>query len=128
MNHNKRPDTGTKMYLVHEHLYYIEGHAAPVLEYCVCEAKVTGFFQGSYTEVCLIGLSPKGFTTLYRYKLSEIGTRVFYTAQEAAKLAQKMTEKYENTWRWLGKPDIPMRRTWEKYYKRKELHFDEIMP
>lgn len=115
MPRNTRPEIGTKMYSVHEHLYYIEKHAGPVLEYCVCEAEVTGFFQGGYTEVCLVGLSPEGYRTPYRYKLSDIGSKVFYTAKEAAQLAQKMTEQYERTWGWIGAPDIQLRRTWEKY-------------
>lgn len=101
------------MYFVQEHLYYIEGKAGPILEYCVCEAEVTGFFQGGFTEICLKGYSPKGYMTPYRYKLSDIGKKVFYTPKEAAELAKRMTDVYEHTWGWLGEPDIPMRRTWE---------------
>lgn len=111
----ERPTVGTKMYSVHEHRYYIKSHPAPLLEYCVCESVVTGFFRGGYTEVCLTGLSPEGYPTPYRYKLSEIGTEVFYTAREAAKLAKQETEKYENTWRKFGGPNIPLRRPWENY-------------
>ncbi len=112
---SERPAIGTKMYSVNEHRYYIKEHTGPLLEYCVCEAEVTGFFKGGYTEVCLTGLSPEGYRTPYRYKLSEIGELVFYTAREAAELAKKKTEKYESTWGWLGEPDIPMRRTWEQF-------------
>ena len=103
------------MYAVHEHLYYIKNKSAPILEYCVCEAEVKGFFKKGYTEICLSGLSPEGYKTPYWYKISDIGKRIFYTAKEAAELAKEMTEKYESTWRWLGTPDIPMRRTLEKY-------------
>lgn len=103
------------MYFAHEHLYYTKDKAAPVSEYCVCEAEVTGFIQGGYTEVCLVGLCPEGYRTPYYYKLSEIGQKVFYTIQEAARLAKAMTEEYERVWGWMGEPDIPMRRTWEKY-------------
>lgn len=121
---NQKPDVGTKMYSVHEHLYYIDGRAAPLLEYCVCEAEVTGFFKGGFTEICLRGYSPKGFMTPYRYKLSDVGKKIFYTAKEAAELAREMTDIYERTWGWLGKPDIPMRRSWDA------LLFDstEVMP
>jgi hypothetical protein len=49
------------------------------------------------------------------YKLNEIGKRIFYTPAEAASLAKEQTEKYEHTWGWLGSPDIPLRRSWEKY-------------
>lgn len=112
------------MYSVHDHLYYIKEKAAPILEYCVCEGEVTGFFQGGFTEICLRGRSPKGFWTPYRYKLSDVGTKIFYTAKEAAELARKMTDTYERTWGWLGEPDIPMRRSWDNL-----LHdFPEVMP
>lgn len=111
----KRPVIGTKMYAVHEHLYYIPGFPAPVMEYCVCEAEVRGFFTGGYTEVRLIGNSPNGFVTPYSYKLSDIDKRVFYTPTEAALLAKDMTDKYERIWGWIGNPHIPMRRLWEEY-------------
>ena len=97
----QKPDVGTKMYSVHEHLYYIEEKTAPIFEYCVCEGEVTGFFHGGFTEICLRGYSPEGFPTPYRYKLSDVGTKIFYTAKEAAELARKMTDTYERTWGWL---------------------------
>lgn len=109
----KKPEIGTLMYSVHEHLYYIKDRTAPVLEYCICEAEVTGFFKGGYTEICLVGPNPDGFQTPYKYKLSEIGRKLFFTARDAAALAKQMTETYERTWGWINDP--PMRRTWEKY-------------
>lgn len=112
---SKRPDIGTKMYAVHEHLYYISDFAGPLLEYCVMEAEVTGFFEGGYVEVRLQGKSPDGFMAPYSYKLSEVENRVFYTAEEAAQLAKKMTERYEKSCGWLGPPQIPLRRPWEQY-------------
>lgn len=116
MKYKDRPKIGTKMYSVHEHLYYIPGRTAPAMEYCVCEAEVQGYFVSGYTEICLAGLSPAGFMTPYFYKISEIGQKVFYTAQEAALLAQQMAEKYEQACGWMGDP--PMRRPWEKYLTR----------
>ena len=119
----KKPDIGTKMYFVCEHLNYIPNHAGPVKEYCVCEADVTGFFAGSYTDVRLIGDDPDGNRTPYSVRLSEIGERVFYTSAEAADHAQALTVRDERIWGWLGAPDIPMRRTWENLLKsRKEEH------
>ena len=117
----KKPDVGTQMYFVCEHLYYIPDHAGPVKEYCVCEADVTGFFTGRYTDVRLAGNSPDGRRTLHSFKLSEIGKKVFYTPEEAAGYAQILTVRYERIWGWLGAPDIPMRRLWESLLKsRKE--------
>lgn len=46
----------------------------------------------------------------YRYRLKDVGEKVFYTPREAAVLAKQMTEKYERTWAWMNDP--PMRRTW----------------
>lgn len=108
-----RPAVGTKMYSVSEHLYYISGKTVPVMEYCVCEAEVQGFYQGGYVEICLVGKLPGRGMTPYRYPLKDVGARVFYAPREAAMLAKQMTEKYEQTWGWTGDP--PMRRTWEKY-------------
>ena len=121
MSTMKKPDIGTKMYFVCEHLYCIPNHAGPVKEYCVCEAEVVGFFTGGYTEVQLVGDDPNGHRTPYYFKLSEIGERVFYAPEEAAGYAQTLTVRYERIWGWLGAPDIPMRRPWENLLKsRKE--------
>ena len=123
----KRPDIGTMMYHVQEHLYYEEDiRVSPFLEYCVCEAVVVGFFQGGYEEVCLKGLSPNGHPTPYYYKLRDIGSKIFYTAKDAAGKAKERTEKYEQTWGWLGKPDIPLRRSWEKYLKDDLLQEEKV--
>ncbi len=112
MRRSERPDLGTKMYSVHEHRYYQRGKkAAPYFEYVVLEGEVVGFFTGSYTEVCLKGPDGDGYTFPYRYKLSDIGVKVFFTAKEAAELAKKMTEKHEQTWNWML--EEPIRRTWE---------------
>lgn len=101
------------MYSVHEHLYYIPDYPAPVLEYVVLEAKVTGFYTLGYTEVCLTGKDPDGYNTPYRYPLNKIGKSLFYTTKDAAEYAKVLTERYEHAWGWLGAPDIPMRRPWE---------------
>jgi hypothetical protein len=112
---SKAPPIGTKMFHVLENLYYVNGIAAPLQEYCVCEAEVKGYIKGGYFEIKLAGKDPDGYKTPYRYKLGEIGTRIFFTAKEAALLAKRKTEQYEKVWGTLNPPDIPMRRTWEKY-------------
>ena len=108
----QRPPVGSKMYSVCEHLYYVKGEPGPLLEYCVVEGEVTGFYKGGYVEICLVGLYPE-YRTPYRRRLSDIGKAVFYTPKEAALLAKTMTESYEKTWWWMDKP--PLRRTWECY-------------
>lgn len=113
----KKPEIGAKMYFINEHLYYVPRNPAPITEYCVCEGVVTGFFSWGYEEIDILGKSPEGHTTPYRFKLSLIGKQVFYTPKEAALLAQKMTEQYERTWGWIGGPGFPMRKSWEKYLK-----------
>lgn len=109
----KRPDVGTKMYFVQEHRYYTDARTGPLLEFCVCEGEVTGFFKKGFEEVRLVGLSPDGYRTPYFYKLSDIGSKLFYSAREAAERAKALTEKYESTWGWFGAPYIPLRRSWE---------------
>lgn len=102
------------MYAVFEHLYYIPNHAGPIMEYCVCKGTVRGFFTGGYTEVCLLFIGPDGFPKPGHFRLDDIGKKLFYTAAEAAALAESMTEKYKLAWGWIGPPDIPMARPWEK--------------
>ena len=80
---------------------------------CV-RARCAVFFTGGYTEVCLLFTGPDGFPQPGYYKLDDIGKKLFYTAAEAAALAKSMTEKYERTWGWIGAPEIPMARPWEK--------------
>lgn len=113
----QRPKIGTKMWDVHENLYYDKSiKPAPLVEYVVTEGEVTGYFEGGYVEICMTGPVPRGdlsFPVPRRHKLSYIGKRVFYTAREAALLAQELTEKYERTWDWTKNP--PLRRTWEQY-------------
>lgn len=116
----KKPDIGTEMYFVEEHRYYVAGCAGPVLEYCVCSGRVRGFYKKGYEEIVISGKSPQGYMTPYRFKISDVGIKAFYTPKEAAILAKEMTKKYEDTWGWLGKPDIPMRRTWEVYLDDEE--------
>lgn len=115
MECKKCPKVSTKMYLVYEHLYHIPDRAAPVKEYCVCEAEVQGYFTGGCTEIRLVGPNPEGFMTPYFYRINEIGKKIFYTAKEAALLALQMTEKYEQALGWIN--DLPMRRPWTHYLK-----------
>jgi hypothetical protein len=39
----ERPEIGTEMYAVFEHLYSAQNRAGPLLEYCVCKGTVRGF-------------------------------------------------------------------------------------
>ena len=64
----ERPEIGTEMYAVFEHLYSVQNRAGPLLEYCVCKGTVRGFFTGGYTEVRLLFTGPDiiSWTTLER--------------------------------------------------------------
>lgn len=106
------PEIGTKVYFVAEHLYYVKGHAGPILEYCVCWGKVKGFFRRGYLEMIVSGKGSDGKVRLSYFKLTDIGKKVFFTPEEAAALAKSMMERYEKAWGWLGAPDIPLRRPW----------------
>lgn len=109
-----KPEIGAELYSVFGHLYSSKLAPHRVLkEYCVCKGTVRGFYTGSYTGVCLLFQGPGGVPTLSYYKLEDIGKKLFYTAAEAAKLARSMTEKYEQTWGWIGAPEFPMARPWE---------------
>ena len=38
----ERPEIGTEMYAVFEHLYSVQNRAGPLLEYCACKGTVRG--------------------------------------------------------------------------------------
>ena len=116
-----KPEIGAELYAVFEHLY--SSKSAPhraMKEYCVCKGTVRSFYTGSYTDVCLLCQGPDGAPTLRYCKLEDIGKKLFYTAAEAAELAKSMTEKYEQTWGWIGAPEFPMARPWEDLLERKD--------
>lgn len=102
MRMERKPEIGDVMFHVCEHLYYVPEHAAPLSEYCVCEAAVVGFLKGGYTEVKLVGKNPGGFNTPYHYKMAEVGSKVFFDAHSAAKYAESLTVYAEQHWSWAG--------------------------
>lgn len=113
IRNQKAPNVGDTLFVVNEHLYHVEGKAAPRLEYCVCIGKVKKISQLWCPEVCVVGNGPDGHKELWYYKVSEIGTKVFYTAHEAAMLAKEKSDEYDRKFFWNA--DVPIRRTWEKY-------------
>ena len=108
----QKPKLGDRLYFVAEHRYYIPECAGPMLEYCVVEGVVTAFYKSGYSEICLSAVSPDGYLTPYYFRVKE--DKLFESARDAAQRAREMTERYERVWGWLGEPDIPMRRPWEK--------------
>ena len=105
-----RPAIGTKMYHVCEHFYYEKGHAGPLKEFCVCESTVTGFYEGGYVDIRLLGLGPDGFLKPTYIPLKNIGLTLFYSASEASLHAKEMTERQEVVWGFSGET---LRRPWE---------------
>lgn len=114
MRMGRKPEIGDKMFHVCEHLYYVPERAAPLREYCVCEATVVCFLRGGYTEVKLVGKNPRGFDTPYYFKLSEVGSKVFFDAQSAAKYAESLTVYAEQHWNWAGEP---LRRSYKDLFE-----------
>lgn len=113
----KRPDIGSTLWIVHEHLYYVPEHVAPVKEYVVLPGKVIGYFEGGYVEICMKVEMPGStdvthYVTPIRRKLSDLGKTSFFTAREAALLAQKLTDAYNFAWGWC---EESLRRPWERY-------------
>lgn len=111
------------MWVVAEHHWRLVDKNHPygrnVLEYFVYEGTIRSYTLGKYTEVCVKTKEPNGPVRLICERL-ECGGHVFTSAREAALYAKEKTKKYELIWRWVGKPDIPMRRTWERYLDEKE--------
>jgi len=113
MKRRPRPPLGTTMFCVLEHRYYIPGRAGPAFEYVVFEGKVKGYIEGGWVDMMLRGVGADGGVELVERRLQDIGTKVFHTAVEAARLARDMTEDYERRWAWMARwGDIPLRRPW----------------
>ena len=118
----RKPEIGDTMFHVCEHLYYVPEHAAPLNEYCVCEATVVGFLKGGYTEVKLVGKNPGGFNTPYHYKMAEVGSKLFFDAHSAAKYAESLTVYAEQHWNWAGaRLRRPYKDLWNTWNKQGEL-------
>jgi len=103
-----KPELGTTMWDVREHLYYSEGKAAPLREFVVEKVYVKGYFKGRYVSIDVSdGATPR------RYKVSDIGKRLFFTAREAAIYAKKLSDEADMIeLRYGGQP---VRRSWEMY-------------
>ena len=111
----KRPlITGTMLWYVAEHRYYVPGNPAPVLEYCVCSGLLTGYYNGGrYIEFCVRGRDPGNRCVPHRFNVASLGKGVFLNPWDAAQQAKRMTEQHEKTF-WYAL-DHPLRRTWEKW-------------
>jgi len=114
-NEQKIPKIGDTLYLVAEHLYYVDGKAGPLKEYCVYSGTVKDIITLSYKDIRIKGLDADGKVHLWYRKVSDIGTQVFLTAQEAALLAKEMSDDYDRRFSWIS--DTPVRRTWEHLLK-----------
>lgn len=87
----ERPPVGTKVYGVHEHLYYVPNCPWPLLKYVVSEGAVTGYFVGHYVSICTVETLPGRGRVPYRYRLNDVGEELFFTREEAETLAAKLT-------------------------------------
>lgn len=109
------PQIGDTMYCVIEHLYYDKAiQVAPFLEYVVFAGSVKRLITVRRTDIELVGKGPDGYILLEYRRLQDIGKSVFYTASEAAALAERMTADHEARWGWS---DAPLRRPWEHLLK-----------
>lgn len=63
------------------------------MEYCVCEGTVDSFFKGVYIDMTVTVKGPDGKVRLSYFKLMDIGKKAFYKPEDAAVLAQSMTER-----------------------------------
>lgn len=111
-----RPEIGTPIYIVAEHLYYIPARRAPLKEFVVVPGKIEGYYTGRYVEIISKAILPeKGRTPLY-FKLSQLDKAfVFLTAKGAALFAKELTEREERSSLFTACGYPPIRRTWEEY-------------
>ena len=107
MDKLNKPAVGDVLYFAAEHLYYVPGRAAPLKEYCVYPATVTGFLA-KQNEMRLITETPSKQRSVRYFRVC-IGRTIFSTAKEAAAHAAELTAHHEEIW---GHIDAPLRRSW----------------
>ena len=104
------PKNGTQLYFVCEHIYNTKDRIANK-EYVVCSGELTGYSENiSRTAMRIVGTGPYGYEIVSYYKPQEIGSKVFYSAKEAAQRAKQLTDHEDLVW---GAIRPPMRRPWE---------------
>ena len=113
-----KPDIGTNVWFVTEHLYYVPGRNAPEHEYCVYQGEIIRYRVGAWTDAVIKYRCEEGYTKLTDVALKANDPRIFDNPRDAALLAREYTEEYMRRWRWIWnmwRDTPPMRRSWEKY-------------
>ena len=108
MDKLNKPAVGDVLFFAAEHLYYVPGRAAPLKEYCIYLATVTGFLA-KQNEMRLITETPSKQRSVRYFRVCDIGRTIFSTAKEAAVHAAELTAHHEEIW---GHIDAPLRRSW----------------
>lgn len=104
------PKIGTQLYFVCEHFYTTKERVSNT-EYAICSGELTGYNDnGRLTLMRIVGPNAYGYMTPHYYKPQEIGSKVFYSAKEAAYLAKQWSDRYDKVW---GAMEPPIRRPWE---------------
>lgn len=97
MDKLNKPAVGDTLYFAAEHLYYVPGRAAPLKEYCIYPATVTGFLA-KQNEMRLITETPSKQRSVRYFRVCDIGRTIFSTAKEAAVHAAELTAHHEEIW------------------------------
>ena len=105
---------GDDCWTVFEHLYYVDGKAAPHLEYCVAKSKITSVFAvGRSREIRYTYKSPEGYNRIGYSKVEDVGIQgksCFMTCSEALEEAERRSDRYDSVWSFMD--ETPIRRTW----------------
>ncbi len=115
------PPIGTEMWTVMENFWKKEGYYGSIREFIVVPGKVRKI-DGQFFSLLRRVPGPKGDPNQLNskdvpwYKQKDIGVHVFFSAKEAARAAQALTEKEERLWgAVMQPPHYPLRRTWAPY-------------
>ena len=114
-----KPEIGTKVFFVAEHLYNVKGLPHnPQYEFSVYEGEVMGYRVGNWTDVNIRYRCEEGYIELTDIVLRADKPKIFDNPRDAALLAREKTEEYLKKWGWVWTmwPDTPpMRRAWERF-------------
>lgn len=109
------PEIGTQLFFVCEHIYDTRDRIANK-EYVICSGKLTRYNEkGRLTLMRIVGPGAYGYEIVSYFRPQEIGSKVFYSEEEAAQLAKQLTDHEDKV---FGAMEPPMRRPWFAYLRR----------
>lgn len=107
----RKVNPGDTVYLLVEHLYYVDGRAAPLFEYRIVKGTVVELILGGYTQA-KVRTVEDGIVCLHYPNCAGFGKTFFADYESAVKYGEFVAEKYDDMWSGINGETI--RRPWRE--------------